>query len=370
MFEFLQPKIFGFGIDLSDLSIKIVDLKKERDGFSVASFGRTEIPEGLIEGGDIKKEDELIEVIKKAVRETSKGKIKNKYCVASLPETESFVRMVQLPPMKDEEVAEAIKWELEAQIPLSLEEIYYDWQIIKPLSGLAVSQEGGESGKSKNLDILIGVLPKKTIDPYLAVFKKAGLHPFVFEIESIATTRALIKNGFSPAPVLIIDLGAKRTGVLIFYGQAIYFTSSLSISNKSLVSKLSEDLRISPVKAKQIKMKVGLDLKRPKSPVFKSLKPPLLEMTCKIKNYIDYFQEHILKNQANIADINELIICGGGANMDGLADFLSSELNLKACIGNPLVNILNKDADNIVGMDAANFLSYTTALGLALRGRQ
>lgn len=359
MFEFIRPKITGFGIDLSDLSIKVVNLKKEKDKFSVAGFGRQEIAAGLIENGEIQKEDELIKLVKKVVRETKPQAIATKYCVASLPETESFVRVVQLPPMQPLEVASAIKWEIEANIPLALGEIYYDWQIIP------------SAGANALLNVLIGVLPKKTIDPYLAVFKKAGLSPIAFEIESVATARALMAQKADAKPMVIIDMGAKRTSILFFYGQAVYFTSSLPISNDSLVQTLSERLQIGLQKAWKIKMKVGLDYERPKEAIYQALETPLLEMTDKIKTYIDFFQEHILPVCKTQDKINDILLCGGGGNMAGLVDFLQARLNLNIRIGNPWINILpDPNQQESWPISAPEYLSYTTALGLALRGQE
>ncbi len=314
---FTTPKIHGFGIDLSDLSIKIINLQKNGGNFKLASFKREEIPEGLIEEGEIKKEEELIEIIKKAVEGVNGKPLKTKYCVASLPETESYIRMLQIPLMEEKEVAEAIKWELEANIPLSIEEIYYDWQLIET------------TGTEKQLNVLVGVLPKKTVDPYLNVLKKAGLKPCIFEIESAATARALIKNGQSAEPVAVIDVGAKRTSFFIFCGQTIFFTASIPISNKSFVETLSKSLGVTFQKALEIKIKVGLDSDHPQGHIFKALEPSLMELSEKLKNFIDFYQrnncppDHPEQNQ-----IKEALLCGGGAKMQGLAEFLGSRLKI------------------------------------------
>lgn len=358
MFNFLNSKIHGFGIDLSDLSIKIVDLKKNNGNLKLAGFCRQEIPVGLIENGEIKKEEELIQVIKKAVQEVKGERLKTDYCVASLPETESFVRLVHLPLMKEAEVAEAIKWEIEANIPLGLTEIYYDWHIIE------TNQDHAD-----HLDVLIGVLPKKTVDPYLSVLKKAGLKPFVFEIESLAIARSLIQGPCCPKPVMLIDFGSKKTGLAIFSGQSVYFTASLPISNTAIVAQLSQSLNLDQEKARRLKIEQGLDFKNPASPVVLALSPMLNDLTEKIKNYANYYQEHLpVAPGAQSNAVEKIILCGGGANFAGLPEFLSEKLNLPATIGNPWVNVSKNgrpDNDNLPSDEA---LSFTTAIGLALRG--
>ncbi|MDD4982750.1 MAG: type IV pilus assembly protein PilM [Candidatus Portnoybacteria bacterium] len=359
MFNLPNSSIHGFGIDLSDLSIKIIDLKKKGGNFELASFGRQEIPAGLIENGEIKKEEELIALIKKSVKEVKGRGLKSDYCIVSLPETESFVRLVHLPLMKKEEMAEAIKWEIEANIPLSLPEIYYDWRVIETAAG----------ARQDYLDILIGVLPQRTVDPYLSVLKKAGLKPFVFEIESLAIARALVPGGCCDKPLLIIDVGAKRTSLAIFSGQTVYFTASLPISNSSIVETMSEKLNIDQEKAKQIKIEQGLDYKNPGSLTLRALAPLMDETTKKIKDYIDYYQEHLpAAPNAQSNKISSALLCGGGANFAGLPEFLTEKLGFPVFPGNPWSNVFKGAPKNISGLSSGEALSFATAIGLAIRG--
>ena len=359
MFQFFQPKIQSFGIDLSDFSIKIISLEKSKK-ISLASFGRQEIASGIIEEGEIKKETELIETIKKATKEIKGAPLKNKHCVVSLPETESFIRILQLPMMEKEEVGEAIKWEIETNIPLSLNEIYYDWQIIS---------DQNKNGNQQRLDILVGVLPKKTVDPYLSVLKNAGLKPTAFEIESLAIARSLMKDAYCQEPTLIIDLGAKKTSLVIFCGQAVYFTASLPVSNFSLITTLGEKLNIAYDQARQLKIQQGLGYENPQNQIFQALKPALDEMANKIKNYIDFFEFHASVNLgAPNNKIKKAILCGGGANFSGIEKLLQDELKINVEIGNPWLNVFPGPSPNLSEFPTQEALSYTTAIGLALRG--
>ena len=357
MLNFLSPKISSFGLDLSDHSIKIASLKKHGRNFYLSAFGRQEIPKGLIDNGEIKKEEELIGVIKEALRQVKGEKLNTKYCVVSLPETFSFVQVVKMPLMNQEELAEAMKWELEARVPMSKDEIYYDWQIIN----------SDANAPKDHLDVLLGVLPKKTVDPYLAVLKKAGLKPLIFEVEPVATTRALIKNSCCDEPLIIVDLGDKRTSLFIFYGQAIYFTTELPVYNSLLVETLSQKLGIDQDRALQIKMKVGLNMKHPKSKVYQELRVPLLDMAAKIKNYIDFYNEHIMLPFGQGKNIKKVLLCGGGAMMSGLPEFLFQELKIPVEPGNPWINIYDDPTNEIPTFPHKDSLSFTTALGLALR---
>jgi type IV pilus assembly protein PilM len=361
MLNFLKPKIQAFGIDLSDFSVKIIAFEKKVGKISLASFGRQEIIPGIIEEGEIKKE--LIEVIKRTTKEAQGLPLKNKYCIVSLPEAESFIRVLQLPMMEKVEVGEAIKWEIETNIPLGLNEIYYDWQIINPPVGKP------ETMNQQHLDVLVGVLPKRIVNPYLSVLKLAGLQPLAFEIESLAISRALLKNGTCEEPTMVIDMGARKTSLVIFYGQAVYLTASLPISNSSLIAALSEQLHLDMEQAKQIKFQQGLNCEDPQNQVFQTLKPSLDELIEKIKSYIDFFQSHAIANLGKKdIKINRILLCGGGARFTGLDKFLQQTLQINVTIGKPWLNIFPSEKPNLPAFDEAESLAYTTAIGLALRG--
>ena len=357
--EFLTLKPESFGLDISDLSLKIIKLKKRGDFLSLASFGETEIKPGIIEGGEIKNEESLAEVIKKAVAEVKGEKLKTKYVIASLPEEKAFLEVIQMPPMKEEEMEKAVYFEAEKYIPLPTEKVYLDAQIVSPVYN-----------HLDHLDVLIAALPKNTIDHYVSSFKKAGLTPLVLEIESQAIARSLIKKGISTAPLLLVDLGATRTSFIVFSGYSLRFTSSIPISSQKFTKIISEGLKISPEKAEALKIKHGIGANGEGRKILKSLVPILTELVGQIKKYLDYYQAHSSHEHLppDGKTVEKIILCGGGANLKNLANFLSIELKLPVEPGNPWTNILPKPLREVPELPYEESLRYTTALGLALKG--
>jgi Tfp pilus assembly PilM family ATPase len=61
------------------------------------------------------------------------------------------------------------------------------------------------------------------------------------------------------------------------------------------------------------------------------------------------------------------MLCGGGANLKGLPQFLSERLKIPVVCGNPWVNILKPPIKSIPELSYQESLTYVTALGLALR---
>jgi len=162
----LQKKIFdlfsgSFGLDLSDLSIKAVWLDRVGNQDIVKSFGSVPLPMGSVVDGEIMNSDAVKNAIIKLLSESGPKKIKTRKVICSLPETKAFLRVISLPMMERGEVKEAIKWEIEANIPLMLDRVYYDWQI----TDLNLAKE-----KNK-MSVLVVAVTRNSVDQFQTVLE-------------------------------------------------------------------------------------------------------------------------------------------------------------------------------------------------------
>ena len=371
MFGILTLKPEAFGLDISDLSLKIIKLKKIKNGFDLATFGEQNLKPGIIKGGEIKDEKALSEVIKEALNKVQGEKLKTKYVIASLPEEKGFLQVIQMPRMSEEELKSAVIYEAENYIPLPIEEVYLDSQVIQPVHN-----------HLDHFDVLIAALPEKTVDPYLSALKMAKLEPVSLEIESLSISRALIKGGVATVPVLLIDLGATRTSFIIFSGHSLRFTSSIPVSSGNFTEIIAKALGVDLSEAEKLKIKYGLEekiqikikngteKKTGRGKIFEALIPPLVDLIQQIKRYLDYYQTHASHEHLppNGKGVSKILLCGGGANLKGLPELLSLELKIPVELGNPWVNILPESLKEVPELPLEKSLAFTTALGLALCG--
>ncbi|MDI6591778.1 MAG: type IV pilus assembly protein PilM [Patescibacteria group bacterium] len=361
MLEFLSLKPEAFGLDISDLSLKIIKLKKKGDKLALASFLEEKIKPGIIKNGEIKDQKALVKIIREAINKVRGEKLKTKYVIASLPEEKAFLEVIQLPKMPVEDLKSAVIYEAENYIPLPIEEVYLDSQIVPPLVN-----------RLDHFDVLIAALPRETVDPYLSCLKEAKLIPKALEIESLAIARALIKNEVSPFSVLLIDIGATRTSFIIFSGYSLRFTSSIPISSQELSQAISKTLKVDLKKAEKLKIKYGLqiDAKEEGREIFEALIPIITDLIEQIKRHLIYYQTHAKHEHLppDGREVKKILLCGGGANLQGLAGFLSLELKIPVELGNPWINILPESLKEVPQLPFKESLRYTTALGLALRG--
>jgi type IV pilus assembly protein PilM len=359
--DFLTLKPNAFGLDVSELSLKIIKLKKEKKFLGLTSFGEAKINPGIIEEGEVRDPQALAEIIRMALERIGGKKIKTKYVIASLPEEKAFLEVIQMPKMKEEELKKAIYFEAENYIPLPIETVYFDSQIIPPLYN-----------HLDHFDVLISAFPKKIIDSYLVSFSKAGLVPLALEVESQSIGRALVKNGISPVPLLLIDFGAVRTSFIIFSGHSLQFTSSTRVSSNQITQAISQALGINLKEAESLKIKYGIepDKEGRGKEILDASHQLLSELAKQIEKYLSFYQSHAghqhLPRERRV--VEKVILSGGGANLKGLCDFLSLRLRLPVELGNPWINILPEPLKEVPELSYKDSLKYTTALGLALRG--
>jgi len=339
-----------FGLDISERALRLIQLKKKGKKLIISSFNETKLAEGIIISGEIKSADKMAMAIKKLVAKAQGNKITARDVVAVLPEPKTFIKVIEVTLKEEVNMVDAIKEEIKNHIPLELEKIYLDWQILS---------------QSKNrVKILVGATPKDISDSYFTTIKKAGLTPLSLEIEAIAIIRALIKkNKEKKQARMIIDFGAIRTGLIIYDQGIIQFTVSLPVSGIKITQTIAKILNLDPRKAEKAKIVCGLDEKKCEGALLKILMSNINNLSTHIKKSITFYKTNFSKGN----EISEIILCGGGANLDQIDRVLTERIKIPVKIGNPAINLSTKKGVNIPNH---KLLSYTTAIGLALRAWQ
>jgi len=351
MLSFCELKQAAFGLDISDHSLKIAQLKRSGHFFKLVSFNEVLLKPGLVRDGEIKKPAELSEIIKKAVKEARVGKIKTKNVVVVLPEKKAFLEVIPMPRLAENDLKSAIIWEAENHIPLPLEKVYLDYQTISSAAHQDLNR----------IDVLLAAFPAEIIDSYLDCLTKANLKPVVLEPESLAISRVVVPQEEAEKPFFLIDFGATRTIFIIFAFGSVRFVFLPNFSSSQLDEAIAQTMHIDLIKAEELKIKYGLANKSTKigQQVSACLQPFLNDLVEQVKTYLAYGEKEI-KNQK----IEKILISGGGAKLKGLTAFLSAELNLTVDLANPWVN-LRKDITPDLQKE---FLNYAGVLGAALRG--
>jgi len=376
------------GLDISDLSIKLVQLDNRRGKIKIQALSKLNLPQGIIVNGEIKNKVELIKAIKKIISDPLYGKISSEEVVACLPESKTFIKLIEIQKSPNP-LTDIIGSEIEKHVPMALNEIYYDWQII-------------EETTDKYL-ILIGAAPKNIVNQYTDLLDEAKLSPIALEIEPISICRSLLKEEASNLkPIMfgaktkidaglnygIIDIGANHTCMIFYSGKAILFTVSMPISGEEITAKISQALNLTKEQAEKAKIICGLDENKANGVIKDILTDNLKSLVEKIKEAISFYENYFNQH----GPLNQILLCGGGANIPNLEKIINQEFSVEVKLADALTNLSeekNKFDELFTEKHTLNLKSikldseskqknlsvkqnssatFTTAFGLALRG--
>lgn len=347
------------GIDIGSSSIKIVQLRKEKERGILETYGELAIgPYGKMSVGQPVHlaENKMAEALKDVMKEAGAT---TKNAAVCIPLKSSFVTLINMPVMSETELAEAITFEARRYIPVPIREVTIDWWAIPEGFSGASKEKGDEvfSEKKKYMQVLLVAIHKDVIEKYQSLMKTAGLNVSAFEIEIFSAARAVIRHELSP--VLIIDFGAASTKMtLVDYG-IVRASHSLDRGSEDLTSALSKSLGIDFARAEEIKREIGLS-ERPEHQQEVSVIEPLLDFIFAdaVKIITDYRKKH---GRA----VSHVVLSGGGSLLKGFVDFSVKRTGVET-----------KLADSFSRVEYPVFLqpvlkdigpSFTNAIGLAMR---
>jgi len=342
--KFLVPP--SFGLDISDESIKFVELVRIKNNIKVNLYGEKKISPGIIESGKIK-DSQKLEQILVSLRE-EKG-IKNVH--VSLPEEQVYLFNLKLEKAGLENIREGIELSLEEYIPISAQDAIFDYELL--------------SENEQNLKLQVVAISKNVIDEYLSVLKNSKIIARSFELEAQSILRAVVaKNDLET--YMIVDFGKTRTGIFIISQGIVIFTSTLDMGGIMLSQMIAKDLKISFEEADKKKEEFGLNRNAQNTEVFSVILNGVSILRDEIVKHFLYWHTHKDEEGKDRPSIKKVILCGGDANLIGLTEYLSVSLKTKVVLANVWVNILNIEKI-IPDINFNQSLTFTTALGLALR---
>ncbi|MFA5248738.1 MAG: type IV pilus assembly protein PilM [Patescibacteria group bacterium] len=367
------------GLDISDLSLKIVQLVKNGDKIKVQAAGKINLTPGIIEKGEIKDRVGLIKNIRQLFAHPDYGKVTTDEVATCLPETKTFLKIIEVDKDAPDFLA-AVNEEAEKHIPFSIKEVYFDWQIIK------------ETIRTKV--VLIGATPKDLADQYINILKEAKLITVVLENEPLSVCRCLLEEenikykGENKKNYAIIDIGATAASLTVYAKNTILFSVSMPVSGEDITQKIAVEMKIEPSRAEKAKIIYSLQEKNEQPAIKKIVTKMIDELILKSREAINFFNNHF----SSWGSIDQIILCGGGANIKNIEKTIGKELEITTVRGNALINLGGKKEpcakafyetlsfcadftknetnkkNKTLKISQETTLNYATAIGLSLRG--
>ena len=209
------------GIDIGTASIKVVELPKSSNRFTLANYGTYELAPGdeaiMVEGANRGKISQLsnADIIDGIKQILSASKIKTRDVVASIPSYPTFSTTITLPFLSEDELAKAMPFEARKYVPVPLSEVQLDWAIVNvkkdPVQNATLTKR--DTKGQPTVDVFLVAVPKEEVRKYQEIMKGAQLNLRALELENFALMRSIVGNDLSP--ICIVNVGGRSTSILI-----------------------------------------------------------------------------------------------------------------------------------------------------------
>jgi type IV pilus assembly protein PilM len=333
----------AFGLDISDRSIEIIELEKVFK-FSVVTYGRAELPDGIIEDGRILNQAILAEKLKKLLKEVKPQKVSTNKAIVSLPESQVFVQCFTVEAnLKSSALSKVIVDKASLSLPINIDKTYWDF-IEKPLDD-----------KTKKLIIFISV-PKEIADSYVAFCNSIGLEVVSLCTESLSLARTILKS--SSKQSLIIDIGSRTTNLSFFDSDdKMNMSVIIPVAGEQMTETVKERLNMDYLEAEDLKVKFGF-----KESAENKVKPiilPILEdILLETKAAINYYEETFKQK------LDDIYIIGGSALLPGITEAIKGYLKKEVQVATNGSNII---LGSLSGKNNP-FPLYANVVGLGMLG--
>ena len=343
------------GLDIGRQYVKMVSIEKTKEGFKVLDAGSRLVPEPN-SAYDPEKIDRhhWVMAVKELFRQQGLNPKRVKGLVTGINGS-SGIKQITTMEMVSEELESAMTFEARKHIPMDGTDAVIDYQIF-----------GSNQREVDKIDVGLVACTKGVLNSHIDLIKECGLRPGVVDVNPIALSNAFtfIKNMPDDGLVVILDIGAVSSTLVVYGKGQQYFTRDLPLGGHHFVKELSNKKEISYTEAQDLLFKEGLSAAVSNAFMEPSDRVGIAERTV-YDNLVEDLRRSLrfYAKQTGQSFFLKVFLSGGAADTAGLTDFISSKLNIECGIFDPFFEV--EGAENI---SVNNPSQYTTALGLGIRG--
>jgi type IV pilus assembly protein PilM len=349
MFGRKSPPLLG--VDISTSSIKIVELAKSGDRFSVEAYAAEATPDGSVTDKQITDPEPVAEAIRRALKRSG---AKAKIAAAAISGQHAVSKVIQMPSnLGDRELEGQIVMQADQYIPFDMEEVSFDWEV-----------QGENANDPEMLDVLLVATKSENVESRQVAMELAGLTCKVVDVERYSlensvkmVTHQLPDDGLDHT-IAICDFGATTTTFSVLHDLSITYSRDLSFGGKQLTEEIMRAYGLTNEEAGRAKKEGGL----PNNYEPEILASFVQDMAQQVNRSLNYYQT------AGTAQPNPelLVICGGCAKIAGVADQIAEQVGISSVIAEPLGKAKLASKAKAAGVEKDD-VALMIAFGLALR---
>ncbi|MBY5992090.1 pilus assembly protein PilM [Ferrimonas balearica] len=338
------------GVDIGSREVKAILLAETPNGYRVDGAARVPLPRGAVVDREIKDPMVVAHAMGQIKAQLPKDA---RFGAASVSGSTVMTKVIFMDAaLSDEELEAQIEIEADNLIPYPLEDVNIDFQTLKV--------NDRDAGK---VDVLLAACRSDNVDARVEALEAAGLESKVIDVEGYALGRSYkliaeqIIGGTAGKVVALVDLGASMTTFAVVDDGETVFIREQAFGGEQFTQSILSYYGMSYEEAEAAKVNGEL----PRNYVFEVLAPFQTQLLQQIRRTLQ-----IYCNASGKEKVHHLILSGGSAGIEGLADMLTNELGIPTAIANPFEGNLTAN-DGLANRLQEEIPRYMVACGLALR---
>ncbi|CAN5179955.1 pilus assembly protein PilM [soil metagenome] len=339
------------GLDITTSSVKLIELASSGGRFRVEAYAAEATPPNAINEKQIVDAEAVGGAVRRAVKRAG---ARSRDAAIAISGDAAITKIIQMPAQfREGDLEGQVELQADQYIPFPMEEVSYDFEII------------GVSEKDPDImDVLLVATRMENVEQRQAAVAAAGLTTRVVDVEAFALERAcrllthqMPDQGIDHT-VAVVDFGASSTTFSVLRDLKVLYTRDFAFGGQQLTEEIMRTYGLSLEEAGRAKKEGGL----PSNYQPEVLDTFIDDMTQQVSRSLQFF----LASGGNRERPEQILVCGGCANIPGITDVISSRVGIPTQIGDPLgqMKLSSRAKAQSVRKDATALL---TACGLALR---
>ncbi|MBL8086727.1 MAG: type IV pilus assembly protein PilM [Chthonomonas sp.] len=373
------------GIDIGSQQIKIAEVKMQGREPAITALNIGPTPEGTVDSAGVYDSDAVAAAVKSLAADAGASA---PFAVVSIAGQASvLVRTLEVPKMTSDELKETMNYEISRNIPFAESTIESDYRAYP-----------NDDPNSPNMDVVMAIAPQSAIQTMIQVVTKSGRKPHAIDVEPLGLARsAMMSYGGAGAgkTMCVVDMGHNTTSINMYKDGQLMMPRQVPIGGYHITRALVDNLGINEAEAETLKQSrasvpnsagIGGGYGTPAAPAYdpfasdpaptmqmpaanpyaepyaadvqadqttgEFVPPPpvpdaaptddvestriynamaaiLEEFYSELRRSIDYYR-------SKGGDVDSIYLCGGGAKLRGLSEYLERMIGLKVQDYDPL----------------------------------
>ena len=339
------------GLDITTSSVKLIELVQSGRQYRVESYAAEPTPPNAINEKAIVDAEAVGEAIRRAVKRSGS---RAKDAAIAISGDAAITKVIQMPGnLSAADMEGQVEMQADQYIPFPMEEVSFDFEVT------------GASERDPDMrDVLLVATRTENVEQRQAAVEAAGLAARIVDVEAFAVENACqllthqMPDGGLGKFVAIVDFGASTTTFSVLRDLKVIYTRDFAFGGQQLTEEIMRTYGLSMEDAGRAKKEGGL----PSNYQPEVLDAFIDDMSQQVSRSLQFF----LASGSGREQPDEILICGGCANIPGVAEVVGSRVGIPTDVGDPLgqMKLSSRAKAQGVRKDATALL---TACGLALR---